>query len=469
MALGKYNWLGNIKCFEAGPQTPRTEAEVIAILRDHERYPSPVRPLGSRHSMTACMAAKRDGRWGTAVDMKQFTRLRSGKTLEVDPASRTAVVPAGRIFMDVARELRDRHNLTFNVITELGTLTIGAGACGATKDSSTTGAEHSGQICSGVIGMRLITPDGEARELKRGEDREFEALCSSYGLFGIVTEVTFQLVPHVPVSLRHEEIRLEDFERRTEELLAGSNALFLYLFPFDDPPRIVAEVRSPAPDGRAAGGFWLWLRNVFWLHGLHWAVRIARRLPRAFGMALSALLRFFLVRLLDVKAASPVSQIVDFRDRSPRFTFSMWAFQKRPAAGRPTFPEILSEYFALCRGTGLAGGFHSYLPHVCYHIGADRSSLLSYSYDGDVWTLDPIASGEEPGWSAFLEEFNERASARGGKPLFNQTPQLTRSQVEEAFGERLEAFEEIRRAFDPGGRMLNDYFASLLGVAPGRS
>jgi FAD/FMN-containing dehydrogenase len=469
VALGNYNWLGNIKCFEDGPETPRTEAEVIAILRGRERYPSPVRPLGSRHSMTACMAARRGARWGTAVDMTQFTRLRSGSALEVDRAARTAVVPAGRIFVDVARELRDQYGLTFNVITELGTLTVGAGACGATKDSSTIGADHSGQICSGVIGMRLIPPDGVPRDLKRGADPEFEALCSSYGLFGIVTEVTFQLVPHVPVSLRHEEIQLEDFERRTAELLAGANALFLYLFPFEDPPRIVAEVRCPAPAERARGGLWLRLRNVFWLHGLHWAVRIARRLPDVFGRALSALLRFFLVRLLDVRAASPVDQIVDFRDRSPRFTFSMWAFQKRPPAGRPAFADILRGYFAFCRSARLAGGFHSYLPHVSYHIAADRSSLLSYSWDGDVWTLDPIASGEEPGWGAFLEELNERASAWGGKPLFNQTPQLTRGQVDAAFGERLDEFEATRRAFDPEGRMLNDYFASLLGVASGGS
>lgn len=42
-------------------------------------------------------------------------------------------------------------------------------------------------------------------------------------------------------------------------------------------------------------------------------------------------------------------------------------------------------------------------------------------------------------------------------------------QVTRAFGGRLAQFEAIRRAFDPGERMLNDYFASLLGVASGRS
>jgi hypothetical protein len=174
------------------------------------------------------------------------------------------------------------------------------------------------------------------------------------------------------------------------------------------------------------------------------------------------------VRCLVVKAASPVSQIVDFRGRSPKFTFSMWAFLKEPPPGMPRFPEILSQYFAFCRRCAQAGAFHTLLPHVSYHIGQDRSSLLSYSYDGDVWTLDPIASGDEPGWGAFLDQFNERSSAWGGKPLFNQTPQLTHEQAGQAFAGRLARFEDIRRSFDPGERMLNDYFASLLGASSRR-
>jgi hypothetical protein len=79
-----------------------------------------------------------------------------------------------------------------------------------------------------------------------------------------------------------------------------------------------------------------------------------------------------------------------------------------------------------------------------------------------VWSLDPIASGDEPGWPAFLDQFNAKCSAWGGKPLFNQTPRLTPPQVQQAFGNRLQLFEKTRRAFDPYDRMLNDYFAALM-------
>ncbi|MGB8432731.1 MAG: hypothetical protein WCE38_00530, partial [Burkholderiales bacterium] len=53
-------------------EKPTTEAKVIDILTKADQFPSPVRPVGSRHSMTDCISAKAVGdsdRWGTLVDM----------------------------------------------------------------------------------------------------------------------------------------------------------------------------------------------------------------------------------------------------------------------------------------------------------------------------------------------------------------------------------------------------------------
>lgn len=453
----RHNWLGDIECFEDTVERPRDEADLRNILRNAE---PPIRPMGSRHSMTPCMQAKRAKDWGTAIDMTGFTRLSNGQSLSVDPSTDPirVTVPAGRTFIDVARELRDRHGLTFNVITELGTLTVGAAACGATKDSSAPG--EFGQVCHDVVGMRLIQPDGTPLELTREKDADkFEALCCSYGLFGIVTEVTFTVVPHGYVSLCHEEIALERFDQRTTELLEDGNALFLYLFPFENPPRIIAEVRRRVSAEQSRGLWRLRVRNFFWRSGLHWLVRIP--LIRRF---VPNLMRWFLLSILHPAAVSPVDQIVNFRHKSPRFTFSMWAFPRKP------FRDILAAYFDYCREARRKFGFRTLLPHVSYHIGKDASSLLSYSRDFDVWSLDPIATGREPGWNAFgndfafLDGFNEQSICSGGKPLFNQTPRLTRAQVARAFGQRLARFEAIRRDFDPEGRMLNDYFIELLGL-----
>ena len=48
--------------------------------------------------------------------------------------------------------------------------------------------------------------------------------------------------------------------------------------------------------------------------------------------------------------------------------------------------------------------------------------------------------------------------------MFNQTNLLTRPQVDKAFGERLALFDRYRRRFDPGDRLLNEYFRNLVGT-----
>jgi hypothetical protein len=86
---------------------------------------------------------------------------------------------------------------------------------------------------------------------------------------------------------------------------------------------------------------------------------------------------------------------------------------------------------------------------------------LSYAYDGTVMTIDPVSTGN-PGWDAFLAAYNQFCGDRGGTPLLNQTYGLTPIIVQKAFGDRLKAFADTRKQFDPGGRLLNDYFRTLL-------
>ncbi len=97
-----------------------------------------------------------------------------------------------------------------------------------------------------------------------------------------------------------------------------------------------------------------------------------------------------------------------------------------------------------------------------YRIARDQESLLSYSFDGPVMTVDPVSTGGE-GWKPFLAAYNQLCSDRGGIPLFNQTFGITPEIARKAFGDRLKVFEETRKGFDPEERLLNEYFRVLLG------
>ena len=62
-------------------------------------------------------------------------------------------------------------------------------------------------------------------------------------------------------------------------------------------------------------------------------------------------------------------------------------------------------------------GFRCNMPLGSYFIRHDTSSLLSYSYDGDIISLDPIhapGDSDRTAWASFLQAFNDWAHKRGG-------------------------------------------------------
>ena len=160
--------------------TPNTVDDLVEIMTSEVRFPSPVRPAGSMHS-TARMNGDETG--GTMVNMMAMNRiLRFGAD--------TVTVEAGVNYLTVSNALKER-GLQFHVTTEIGNATLAAMATAATKDSSFP--DEYGQVSSYVTAVKLVTPQGDVREInERDHPEEMQIIRSSYGLLGIVFEVTMQ-------------------------------------------------------------------------------------------------------------------------------------------------------------------------------------------------------------------------------------------------------------------------------------
>ena len=118
--------------------TPESVEDIVEIIVDQVRFPTPVRPAGSMHS-TARMNGDEGG---TMVDMKAMNRI-------LHFTDDTVTVEAGVTHMELAYALKDR-GLQPYVTTEIGNTTMAAMACAATKDSSFPGGF--GQVSSYVLG-----------------------------------------------------------------------------------------------------------------------------------------------------------------------------------------------------------------------------------------------------------------------------------------------------------------------------
>jgi hypothetical protein len=89
--------------------------------------------------------------------------------------------------------------------------------------------------------------------------------------------------------------------------------------------------------------------------------------------------------------------------QSARYAFTFWASRAR------TIVKNIKDYVKWAEDYYKQHKFRCNMPLGSYFIRKDRSSLLSYSWDGDIISLDPIhaPSDREPdAWPAFLKAFN---------------------------------------------------------------
>jgi FAD/FMN-containing dehydrogenase len=440
------NWNGSAISRPAVAVAPRDVEELVRVVREAATYPSPVRTAGSFHSLNDCFVTT-----GTQVLTRNFHDIR------VDVPAGTITVGAGVTMVKIRDALRP-FGVQTEVTPEIGNATAGSVACCGTKDASI--GKGLAQVSSTVTAMKLVNEHGEIEAVSEETDPErMRILRSSYGLLGLVYEVTFRIQP--AVTLRHDyaELLLDPPPTR-EQLLAGADGALGIALPYRN--RIVVERRYVAGDARRpiprSSLAKRRVRDKLWEVGVS---SVSTRLPYNwyFGIqdrALSVILRT-LGRLGGFESRRYDSTI-DFKStRSHYFDFTFWAIPWSRWA------EFVPDYLRFCRDFLRETGFRVSLLSEVYLMNQDDHSLLSPTKAENAFTVDLTDTRvNHPQWAEFNRRFNELAAGFGGRPLLNQTKQLSRDIVRQTLGSDWERFLAIRAEGDPEGRFLNDYFASLL-------
>jgi FAD/FMN-containing dehydrogenase len=445
------NWFGDLVSHPKVVVEVESVEEIAAILKDPVRYPSPVRAVGSNHSTAPCGAA--DG--GTLIKMSRMNRV-----LEI--AADTVTVQAGAIYIDAAQELETRGRQMY-VNTEIGSLSIGSAACAGTKDASMPG--EFGQVGSYVTRIKMVLPSGELFEVTEAQPELIERVRSSYGTFGVVYEATLRVRPILPLAVHHETFTIGDFAAKLPELKGLGYSMMYYIFPFDDLITVEFRRYNTAATGDPERHVWA-MRNYLWATaGPVFCAQVSAgvAVPAIRDKVLdgfNAVWRFKLENLIRSENTVATDQIIRYPPAAgaSKYTFSLFAFPEE------IYPQVLPAYCGFSRQYYAETGYRINMLCVGYRIAQDRNALLSYSWDGPVMTIDPVSTAN-PGWNAFLDAYNRFCTAHQGIPLMNQTLGITPAQARQALGERLRVFADTRREFDPGDRLLNEYFRALLAEA----
>lgn len=443
------NWFGDLVSHPKVVTAAKSVDDLVAIMKNPAQYPSPVRAIGSNHSTERCGVA--DG--GTVVNMLGMNQI-------TDISNGTVTVQAGAIYIDIAQKLQSQ-GLQFYVNTEIGNITAGSAACCGTKDASMPG--ELGQVGSYVSRIKMVLPSGDLLEVTDDQPDLMQKVRSSYGTFGIVYEVTFRVRPMQPLAVHHETFDIHDFVSKFPSLLARGDSLMFYIFPYEN--LVTVEFRHYNPGASGDPNRIVWpLRNYLWATAgpavcgqISADIEIAE-IRNGVLSSFGALWRLKLENLIKSDNTIAADQIIRYPTVSnSKYTFSFWAFPEE------TYPTVLAAYFQFVQKYLATTGYRINMLCVGYRVAKDQSALLSYSYNGNMITIDPVSTANT-GWIPFLGAYNQFCSDQGGVPLMNQTYGLTRPMVQKALGDRLQTFAEARRTFDPGGRLLNDYFRDILAA-----
>jgi FAD/FMN-containing dehydrogenase len=446
------NYDGSISTTPRQIVTPRTVQEIQTVLRDTERYPGPVRPKGSYHSLTPCASTD-----GTLVDMSNMTQV-----IDVNTANNTFTAQAGLQVIEAARVLRE-HGRQFMTNIEIGNMTLGSAACCHTKDAL-DGIEF-GQVNSYVTSMKWVTPAGDLAQADASSDPELlRKMRSSFGLCGIVYEVTFRIKPVEALHFTYLPRPIDDLtQSEVDRILDTSEGLICWTVG----KTCIFQQRHRVQDASIFGALEAAARRAMWSYGEahigHFIDQFAK--DKSLRDAAQTLnfdaddLLYSTLHLFGGLTMLAPDKIIDYRNtpQADRYAFTFWAFP----SGR--WLDVLRDYVQFADAYFRATGFRCNMPVGSYHIRRDTNSFLSYTQDGDIMSIDPIhASTDNNAWHAFLHAFNDFAFERGGTPLLNQSPFVERKHVEAAYGQRWRDFSGWVSTVDPTGRMLNPFFRDLL-------
>ncbi|MFF8033721.1 FAD-binding protein [Streptomyces sp. NPDC016626] len=196
MAETVTNWAGNITYAAAGLHRPHTLDALRALVAGSHR----VRALGSGHSFNEIAEPGEDG---VLLSLDALP-----PEIDVDTAARTVRVGGGVRYAELARQVH-RHGLALPNMASLPHISVAGSVATGTHGSGV----GNGPLSSSVREVELVTADGSALALARGEER-FGGAVTSLGALGVVTALVLDLEPAFEVEQHvFTEMPLEGLDR----------------------------------------------------------------------------------------------------------------------------------------------------------------------------------------------------------------------------------------------------------------
>jgi L-gulono-1,4-lactone dehydrogenase len=212
------NWARTVHASPTRVVTPRSVDEVSDAVRRAAADGLTLRAAGTGHSFTPLVATD-----GVLLRPEGLTGL-----LSVDAGR--ATVAAGSMLHDVNVAL---HGLGL-ALANMGDITVQTVAGAIATGTHGTGRDNA-SLSGQVAGLEVVLADGAVVTCNRAAEPElFEAARLGLGAVGVVTAVTFDVVPSFLLHAVEEPRRLDDVLDGFDDLAAANDHFEFFWFPHTD-------------------------------------------------------------------------------------------------------------------------------------------------------------------------------------------------------------------------------------------
>jgi L-gulono-1,4-lactone dehydrogenase len=227
------NWAGNESARPRRIAVPRSTHEVADEVRKAAADGLTVRMAGTGHSFTPVAATD-----GVLLRPGGMTSIRS-----VDAAAGLVTVEAGCPLHVLNASLLAR-GLSLANMGDIQVQTV----AGATQTGTHGTGRDVGGMAAQVAGLELVLADGSVVTCDASSQPDlFNAARVGLGALGIVTAVTFKVVPAFLLEAREEGMQWSEVISRLDELTSDNEHFEFYWFPHTEGCLTKRNNRSPGP------------------------------------------------------------------------------------------------------------------------------------------------------------------------------------------------------------------------------
>jgi decaprenylphospho-beta-D-ribofuranose 2-oxidase len=176
----------------------REEEQLVQLIKEAKEKHITVSIAGQRHSQGGHTFYKD----GIVVDMTHFNQI-----LGFDPQAKTIRVQAGATWKDIQDKINP-YGLSVKTMQSQNIFTVG----GSISINAHGRDIRNGSLIKSVESFRLLTADGNIKEVSRTENAElFPLALGGYGLFGIIVDVSLSLTVDEMYKVKTDSMSVQEY------------------------------------------------------------------------------------------------------------------------------------------------------------------------------------------------------------------------------------------------------------------